>query len=163
MLIREATEAEYDEIGELTVRAYSNLLNFELRSDYRGVLLDVAHRAQTNRVLVAEEDGVIVGTVTFVPDATSAEAEFDDPDAAGIRMLAVDVAHQGHGVGRELAQACVMSARASGCQRVILFTLDAMVAAQSLYRSLGFVRDARRDWEPVPGVLLIGYAIELAD
>lgn len=163
MLIREARESEYDEIGELTVRAYSNLPNFELRSDYRDMLVDVARRAETNSVLVAEDDGVIVGTVTFVPDATSTEAEFDDPDAAGIRVLAVDVSHQRRGIGRALADNCVMSARAAGCQRVILFTLDAMVAAQTLYRSLGFVRDVRRDWEPVPGVLLIGYAIELAD
>jgi len=163
MLIREAVESEFDEIGELTVRAYSNLPNFELHDDYRGVLMNVARRAQSSRVLMAEDEGAIVGTVTFVSDTASDEADFDDPDAAGIRMLAVDVAHQGRGIGRALTETCVMSARTAGRQRVILFTLDAMVVAQSLYRSLGFVRDARRDWEPVPGVSLIGYAIELAD
>ncbi|NOX24189.1 MAG: GNAT family N-acetyltransferase [Actinobacteria bacterium] len=163
MLIRDAVESEFDEIGELTVRAYANLPNLELRDDYRGVLMNVARRAQSNRVLVAEDEGVLVGTVTFVSDPTSEEAEFDDPDAAGIRMLAVDVAYQGRGIGRALTEACVMAARTAGRQRVILFTLDAMVVAQSLYRSLGFVRDTRRDWEPVPDVSLIGYAIELAD
>jgi len=36
-----------------------------------------------------------------------------------------------------------------------------MLAAHRLYRRLGFVRVPERDWEPVPGVVLWAFGIEL--
>jgi hypothetical protein len=36
-----------------------------------------------------------------------------------------------------------------------------MRAAQAIYARLGFVRRPERDWEPVPGVHLLGFALAL--
>lgn len=47
------------------------------------------------KVLVAVRGPNVVGAVTYVPDRDSADAEFDDADAAGIRTLAVDTARGG--------------------------------------------------------------------
>jgi hypothetical protein len=36
-----------------------------------------------------------------------------------------------------------------------------MTSAQRLYERLGFRRDPEHDWSPVPGLLLVGYVLEL--
>jgi hypothetical protein len=38
-----------------------------------------------------------------------------------------------------------------------------MAAAHRLYARLGFVRVPERDWEPVPGVQLLGFRLDLED
>jgi ribosomal protein S18 acetylase RimI-like enzyme len=82
---------------------------------------------------------------------------------AGIRMLAVDPARHGRGIGRALTLACVERAQAAGRRRVVLHTSDWMAAAKHLYESLGFERDTAIDFSPAPGIDLIGYAFELGE
>jgi hypothetical protein len=36
-----------------------------------------------------------------------------------------------------------------------------MSGAHRLYERLGFVRDEAMDWEPVPGINLLGYRVDL--
>jgi ribosomal protein S18 acetylase RimI-like enzyme len=161
MLIRDAEDTEFDEVGNLCVRAFTSLEGLVISDDYRRALFDVAGRAKTSRVLVAEDRGTVLGTVTFVPGSQSEGAEFDDPDAAGIRMLAVDVPFRDRGVGKALTQACINIARTAGRRRVVLRTTNVMATAQALYLTMGFVRDPERDWEPLPGVSLLGFVIDL--
>ena len=59
----------------------------------------------------------VLGGVTYVPGPGSPFAEFTDPDAAGIRMLAVADDAQGRGVGEALGRACIDRARAAGRPR----------------------------------------------
>jgi len=106
----------------------------------------VAGRAASADVLVAVEDGTALGSVTYVPGPSSPLHEFDDPDAASIRMLAVALGAQGRGVGHALAAACVDRARAAGRHRVVLYSTDPMAIARAMYERMGFVRDAPRDW-----------------
>jgi hypothetical protein len=44
----------------------------------------------------------------------------------------------------------------------MLHTGDGMPAAKHLYESLGFERKPSIDFSPVPGIDLIGYALDLA-
>jgi GNAT superfamily N-acetyltransferase len=110
-------------------------------------------------VLVAvDTDGAILGTVTYIPGpGPLAESERDDE--AGFRVLAVDPAAQGRGVGRALAEACVARARTAGRAGVAILTRPSMRAAHRLYESMGFVRDRADDWEFEPGEWLWGYRI----
>jgi hypothetical protein len=39
--------------------------------------------------------------------------------------------------------------------------MEFMRAAQAIYLRLGFTRRPDRDWEPVPGVRLLGFALAL--
>jgi len=36
-----------------------------------------------------------------------------------------------------------------------------MLAAHRIYERMGFVRTPDRDWEPIPGLPLLTYALEL--
>lgn len=168
MEIRTVAPREFDALGELTVRAYEALMDQPL-GDYEGELRDVAGRASDSEVLVAIGDrGELLGGVTFVPGAGRSMSEFDDAEAAGIRMLAVDPRHQGDGVGRALVEACVERARAARRARVVLHSTKYMTAAQSLYRSLGFERDPGNDvaftdepYSPDEPFLLVAYVLTL--
>ncbi|HEY8544892.1 MAG TPA: GNAT family N-acetyltransferase, partial [Acidimicrobiales bacterium] len=104
----------------------------------------------------------VLGGVTYVPGPESSSAEFTDPDTAGIRMLAVSSDAQGRGVGAALVRACIDRARAAGKRRIALHSTERMTAAHRLYLRLGFVRDEATDWEPVPGLTLLGFRLDLA-
>ena len=162
VVIREARPEEHASLGELVVAAYRSLPEFN-EPDYEPELRDVARRACVAVVLVALDDvgGTLLGCVTYVPGPDSPWAELLEPGEAAIRMLAVDPAARGRGVGTALAAACIARARKDGRAAVFLHTLAYMRAAQAIYARLGFIRRPDRDWEPVPGVRLLGFALAL--
>jgi ribosomal protein S18 acetylase RimI-like enzyme len=97
-----------------------------------------------------------------VPGPGTVVSDLDDPEAAGIRFLAVDRQAHGRGVGRALVQACIALAGAEGRHRIVLHTLATMTTAQGLYRSLGFERDESLDrwWGEVHG---LAFRLELPE
>jgi ribosomal protein S18 acetylase RimI-like enzyme len=157
--IREAVPHEYEAVGALVVDAYRTLGDAD-DTFYERRLRDVAGRAADAEVLIAEVEGVIVGTVTYA-GAASPLAEVDDPEAATIRMLGVASEARGRGVGEALARACIDRARSGGLARVRLNTRTSMTTAQRLYERIGFRREPEHDWSPAPGVDLLGYVLEL--
>lgn len=160
LVIRPARPDEYATVGDLVVEAYRTLP--DPHDHYEPRLRDVATRAATSVVLVAASEGRLVGTVTYVP-GPGPDAEVQDPDAATIRMLGVAPEARGRGVGQALVEACIVKARGGGRRRVLLDTETTMTAARRLYERLGFRREPGHDWSPVPGMLLLGYALELAE
>lgn len=150
---------DYPRIGELTVEAY---VGDGLASQhYIPVLADVAGRARHAEILVARDGaGRIVGAVAFVPSGEFGEILASDEEA-GCRMLSVDRAARGQGIGELLVRACLDRARAAGKRRMVLSTDVRMVGAHRLYERLGFTRLPERDWTPIPGVDLLAYALEL--
>jgi ribosomal protein S18 acetylase RimI-like enzyme len=160
--IRKIAAHEFDYVGDLTSLAYLSGPEGQRTRGYVSSLRDVASRAVDATVLVAADGDRIVGTVTYVP-ARSPYAQFDDDDAIGIRMLAVDPAAQRVGVGRALVEECLRLARAEGRAQVVLHTAPWMTAAQRLYERLGFERAPERDRCPRPEVELIGYVLKLVD
>jgi GNAT superfamily N-acetyltransferase len=162
--IRAAEPEECDALGEITAQAYlrDGFLDFGDSDPYLGVLRDVARRAAEAEVLVAVDGrGTLLGGVTFVSGggpwadiARAGEAEF--------RMLAVAAKARGRGAGEALVRSCVDRARATeGCVRLVLSTQRTMLAAHRIYARQGFVRTPERDWEPVPGISLLTYALAL--
>jgi GNAT superfamily N-acetyltransferase len=162
VVVRPVEPREYEAVGDVTVSAYSGVEGFSAGARYEAELRDVAGRVKTAEVLVAAEpDGRVLGAVTFVP-GPGPLAEFGGPGESGMRMLAVDPAAQGRGVGRLLAQACVDRARATGRSRLVLHTTGAMAGAHRLYRGLGFARTPELDMRTQGGMLLEAYVFELA-
>lgn len=146
MEIRLIRPDEYGALGEITVRAYRELLGGGPLGPYENQLLDVACRAEDSEVFVAlDNDGTLLGGVTYVPGPEREMSEFSDPDAAGIRMLAVDPGAQRSGAGSALVETCVERARTQGRRRVILHSTPAMTIAHGIYRRLGFDRAAELD------------------
>ncbi|CAM5736137.1 GNAT family N-acetyltransferase OS=Streptomyces tendae OX=1932 GN=GUR47_14695 PE=4 SV=1 [Streptomyces tendae] len=164
--IRQATDDEYDTLGEITAQAYlrDGLLDFGEDDTYLGELKNVAKRAAAAEVLVAAADGQVLGGVTFVP-AGGPMADIARPGEAEIRMLAVSRPARGRGAGEALVRACVDRARSvEGCTGVVLSTQRAMRSAHRLYERLGFVRTPDRDWNPLPepaGITLLTYRLTL--
>jgi len=152
---------EIDALGEVTLAAFSSLPADVLSDGYGDELRDVAGRAAAAMVFVALVEGHVVGGVTYVPGPDNPLAEFTAAEEAGIRMLSVDPAAQGRGVGAALVAACLDAAAAAGKARVALHTTPWMTGAQRLYERLGFRRAPERDWHPTPAVPLLGYVLDL--
>lgn len=163
LLVRLADTADFPAVARLTVAAYEADGQLKGEHGYGAVLADVSTRAGSGEVLVAvdEATGAVLGSVTFVLPGTLF-AELSGPGEAEFRMLAVDPAAQGRGVGAALAQACVDRAGELGCRAVVICVRAGMaVSAHRLYERLGFVRMPEKDWSPVAGVALLGLRLEL--
>ena len=157
--IRPIDPEEFETLGDLTVAAYQGN-DDHLGDDYTRELRDVPRRAAVCPVLVAvRADGSLLGGVAYVPDRTNPLSELEHDGEAGIRMLAVDPAAQGLGVGRALAVACIERARTEGRTGVALYVRPGNLPAQRLYASLGFGRDPARDWEYERGHVLLAFQL----
>jgi GNAT superfamily N-acetyltransferase len=160
MELRRATPADLSDVGELTVAAYEEFLT-GAEGGYREHLRDAERRFREAELWVAELDGEVVGTVSYCPPGSPwRELARDDTDGE-FRMLAVDPAARGRGVGFALAELGEQRARGHGATRLVLSSLPDMASAHRIYARLGLTRLPELDWDPVPGVRLIAFAKEL--
>ncbi|HYN93083.1 MAG TPA: GNAT family N-acetyltransferase [Pilimelia sp.] len=160
--VRPARPADYPAIARLTVAAYAADGQLGGEHGYERVLADVAGRAAHGEVLAAVDgaSGAILGSVTYVRPG-GPYAEVSRPGEGEFRMLAVDPAAQGRGVGEALVQACLARAAAGGCTAVVICARSFSAPAHRLYARLGFVRAPELDWSPAPGVELVGLRLAL--
>ena len=163
--IREVRPEEYDEAGRVTADAYRPYARGDDWTDYLGELADVADRAQRTKVLVAVEDGRIIGTTTLELDRRVDEGE-DHLEAerlpsheAHIRMLGVLPETQGRGIGRALMDESIRIAKEHGKTLMTLHTTNRMNVAQRMYESMGFTR--MPDWRVSEDFTLLTYHLEL--
>jgi ribosomal protein S18 acetylase RimI-like enzyme len=163
MEVRVVREHEVDEAGEVVLAAYQAIEGAPaLTHGYGDELRAVGARTQGAVVLVAVDEGRIVGCITLVVDAASPWAEDLRADEAGIRMLGVAPSGQRRGVARALVDACVDMARLLGKRGVFLHSTPWMPLAHRLYEGLGFQRVPERDALPVPDVPLLAFRLDLA-
>ena len=159
--IRRARDSELDQVGRLTVEAYAADGVITADHPYATHLADAAARHRHAVLLVAEDEGRLVGTATVVP-AGSPLIEMCRTGEVEVRMLAVLPGSRRRGVGERLTRACVEVGRERGCERVILSSGTWMASAHRLYERLGFTRVPDRDWSPRPEVRLLAYELPLA-
>jgi GNAT superfamily N-acetyltransferase len=121
-LVRVAEPAEYAEAGSITADGYraddllrrtDGLVDF----DYQAQLTDASRRAREAELLVAVDDGQVLGTVTWCPPLSPWREVATRPDQAEFRMLSVAAAGRRRGVGRALVNACLDRALARACTR----------------------------------------------
>ncbi len=162
MHLRRARPEDYDAIGEVTVAAYEPMLG-SAESFYVERLRNAEGRDLEAElwVAVAADDREVLGSVTMCRDG-SPWREIGFADEGEFRMLAVAPHAQGQGVGEALARHVIDRFREEGAVAVVLSSTPLMAPAHRLYERLGFGRCPERDWEPVPGVELLAFRLELA-
>ena len=87
------------------------------------------HDPRRESAWIAEVDGEPMGCILCVRQ---------DDDTAKLRILLVDPAARGLGIGARLVTECVAFARRAGYRRMVLWTNDVLVAARRIYQQAGF-------------------------
>jgi GNAT superfamily N-acetyltransferase len=112
-------------------------------------------------LIVAEQDDRIVGCVTFYGDGR-ASGQGEWPEGwAGILRLAVPPGERGAGIGRALVEEAIRRCRERGVTTLALHTTVWMDVARNMYERMGFVRVQSFDFHPRPGVIGMGYKLDL--
>jgi DNA-binding MarR family transcriptional regulator/GNAT superfamily N-acetyltransferase len=116
--------------GSLYAREYGFDSSFESLVAEISAKFLASFDASRERCWIAELDGAPVGSVFLVRHSD---------DVAKLRLLLVDPAGRGHGLGQRLVAECVSFARQCGYRKITLWTQSILVAARRIYQDTGFV------------------------
>lgn len=161
--VRPITEADYDGVARITADAYLGAGYFDSADyPYMKQIMRVQERAAVAPMIVAERDGVVIGSATLAVYG-DVWADIALEDELEFRLLVVDPKVQRSGAGKAMVAWILEKARATeGIAAVSLTTGDDWHTAHALYQKLGFTRMPERDW-PIPenGKMLRVYRMEL--
>ena len=136
------------EVREL-FREYADGLGIDLAfQHFEAELASLPGEYQEPRggLLLAWVDGELAGCCALRPLDSA-----DYPNAAEMKRLYVRRAFRGFGLGRQLSEAILDTARRAGYACVLLDTLSEMDAARGLYEDLGFAEIAPYYHNPISG------------
>jgi GNAT superfamily N-acetyltransferase len=154
--VRQASPKEFQEIGELLVKVYSQLDGFPKPDEqprYYHMLANIGEitgKPKTQLLVAVSSTGKIDGSVVYFGDmqhygsdglATQAK------NTAGFRLLAVDPEARGKKLGKLLSQACVQLAKDERQNQMIIHTTAVMQTAWRMYEKMGFVRSEDLDFK----------------
>jgi GNAT superfamily N-acetyltransferase len=97
----------------------------EIAAEFQG-----SFDASRERCWIADIDGTQVGSVFLMRHSD---------DVAKLRLLLIDPAGRGQGLGQRLVAECIGFARQCGYRKITLWTQSILVAARKIYQDAGFV------------------------
>ncbi len=120
--IRQARPDDFPALGKLLVSAYAALPGMPSPEEwppYYAMLENVAARAANpafTLFVAADDNGNLLGSIDYIDDLTQygVGSVATITDAAGVRLLAVDGACQGQGVGKATGQVLHRTRKAHG-------------------------------------------------
>jgi GNAT superfamily N-acetyltransferase len=167
-VIREARTEEFEELGQLMVKVYSNLEGFPGKDEqpkYYDLMTNIGQltRKPNTKLLVVVAGDKVIGGLAYFSDMIqygSGGTATREQAASGFRLLAVDPDARGTGVGKALAKKCIELAREAGNRQVIIHTTNAMKIAWGMYERLGFKRSPDLDFMQ-ERLQVFGFRLEL--
>ncbi|KAB7667770.1 GNAT family N-acetyltransferase [Bacillus sp. B1-b2] len=149
--IRNQRKSAYEEHEDAVSKEHWEALQKSILSD-----ADIQPHVE---LLVAELDGIIVGSIALFPAKVDAyEGKVEELEYPEIRLLAVPKSSRGHGVATALLNECFLRAKTKGYGYIGLHTGSFMLGAIRLYESLGFNRLPQYDFEPAnDGIIVRAY------
>lgn len=154
MVLRQADTPELVEFARRLFREYADAIGTDL--EYQGFSAELAslpapYVPPRGALLVAHAGTDVAGCVALrALDGRTGE----------MKRLYVCPPHRGSGLGLRLVEAVIQTARQAGYRELRLDTLPTMVAAQVLYRRLGFAEIPPYGSTHLPGTRF--YALKLA-
>jgi predicted N-acetyltransferase YhbS len=145
--VRPAVPADHPAIRRVVRAAYEQYripLGDLLYRRYLADLLDVDRHAREGHLLVAEIQGVVLGSGAFYPDVSTRGLGWPRGWAGG-RALAVHPRARRLGVAQALLAACERLAHEHGAPVFAFHTASLMTGAVALYERLGYTRAPHHD------------------
>ena len=161
--LRNYQHADAEDLNRIAVAAFEQFRDhYDNWPAMHAGLSKTSGLSASGEIIIAELDTErrcnIAGAVAyFGPD--SQKAAFFDRRWPVIRMLVVDPAFGGKGIGRALSEECVTRARRDGCPIIALHTSPVMSVALPMYLKMGFVK--AHDAPPIFGVAYAVYTKSL--
>jgi len=153
--IRDYQGSDADNLNRVAIAAFSQF--HEHYQDWPAMLASLSKTSDlsaSGEVIIAELQHAFAGAVAyFGPDRP--KAPFFDQRWPIIRMLVVDPAFRGNGIGRALTDECIARARRDGSPIIALHTSPIMTVALPMYLRMGFVK--AYDAPPIFGVAYAVY------
>jgi DNA-binding MarR family transcriptional regulator/GNAT superfamily N-acetyltransferase len=140
VLLREPGPGDLGWIVQRNAAVYA--AEYGWNADYEGLVARIVadfaedHDPHLERVWIAELEGRPVGCVMCVRD--------EAPATARLRLLLVEPAARGLGIGDRLVTAVIDFARGVGYRELVLWTNDVLASARRIYQRHGFVLAAEK-------------------
>lgn len=169
MKIQDASPAQAAALGQLLVQVYAALPGFPSPAEQPGYyemlarVGTLAERPRTQVRVALDAAGSVRGGLVYFGDMAqygSGGSATQLQGCAGIRLLAVDPATRGQGIGKALTLDALALARAQGQQAMVLHTTQAMQTAWKMYEGLGFARAPELDFSQ-QGLAVFGFRLPL--
>jgi GNAT superfamily N-acetyltransferase len=153
--LRDYQNSDAENLNRIAVSAFDQFQDHY--SDWpamRAGLSKTSDLGVSGEVIIAEFQGAFAGAVAYF-GPNSQKAAFFDQRWPIIRMLVVDPAFRGKGIGRALSDACIARARRDGSPIIALHTSPIMSVALPMHLKMGFVK--AHDAPPIFGVAYAVY------
>ncbi|OAF06037.1 GNAT family N-acetyltransferase [Bradyrhizobium centrolobii] len=139
-MLRDYQPTDAEAVGRVALAAFTQFAPHY--SDWPAMANNVSRMAELSRtgeIIVAEDDGRVVGAVAYV-GPNKPKAAFFDPAWPIIRMLVVDPSTRGKGLGRQLTEECLRRAERDRSAVIALHTTPIMTIALPMYLRMGFTK-----------------------
>jgi GNAT superfamily N-acetyltransferase len=153
--IRDYANADAEHLNRIAVSAFGQFRDHY--ADWPAMCAGLSKTSElsaTGEVIVAEFQDQLAGAVAYF-GPNSPKAPFFDPQWPVIRMLVVDPAFRGKGLGYALSTECIARAKRDGAPLIALHTSPIMTVALPMYLRMGFVK--AYDSPPIFGVAYAVY------
>ncbi|MEH7885294.1 GNAT family N-acetyltransferase [Bacillus sp. JJ1609] len=166
MLIRIAQSKELELLKEQRIIAYEEYAEKLPESHWAALRSAITADMDSNsegEILIAEDEGKILGSVALFPAKTDAyQGLVKAQDYPEIRMLAIMPLARKMGVGSALINECINRSKRKNAQYIGLHTGEFMIHAKKLYEKLGFHRVPELDFVPADdGIVVNAYRYTL--